>query len=572
MFAHFEQLLPFGCLRVCISGTDAPLGTSNPELPDTPALKACPLRSSTISSSKKQKRQDEKLKSAQSPAMNSSSPFTGIPDTTRVKRTWPWRQSELATSQDYGTNKWVVMGHGDPTVLPLYHACAPPGDHGRCGRCFKAIAQTINQTRTAAKCKNVDLSSRTGSRTSTKGSARSKGHWDFTDIWKQLKVAATVDWSDAMTVAGDDSGDLRGERSGMGLGSATGGASSRRRRCRHHQSSSGVGSHAIREQPASLWTLSDRLVGRAESFIMAHARPPSSPSRSSSDHPDGNINVEGVEAVSSEKRNGRTSKDASEKKKKKNPEMPPPFLLYFPLVHTHVPHTPHQRFVDQSRAALDNKLHFNQDQAHDGYDKSGDVSQSHLGRSSSYDGGVRNQGADESVLTTENHDDNEGSGLNEGANGLPMASRIKRTPLVPSDAHNGPHTAAALLRGRPSGGRMGGGQHRLLSASTHDAMDGGHHSSLSDLVGYDDEIDSKCDNHTLCIEGPRRGGGGAATLRRAPSTRTSSFGKKKSKKEKPLGMHDSRSRQEVKEDQAMVAHELAVQYGASLREADDMVI
>lgn len=60
------------------------------------------------------------------------------------------------------------------------------------------------------------------------------------------------------------------------------------------------------------WRLSDRLVDRATTFIKEH------------------------------------SIDTSKKKVH-------PFFLYMPLVHTHIPHTPHKRFVKQSVNA--HKLH-----------------------------------------------------------------------------------------------------------------------------------------------------------------------------------------------------------------------
>lgn len=579
------------CLHSCTSGTDAPLGASNPELPETPVLKACPLRSNTYSSlQRKQSHRGESMrvdnaavtsmKSGVSALRNSSA--DAIPATQQHTRTWPWQETsleaELTPSQSFAANKWVAMGHGDPTVLPLYHACAPPGTHGRCGLCFKAIAETVNRTRPAANCANVNVKSRRS------GSSRGKAHWNLKDTWKELKAAAIVEWPGLMSMTGDD---LSGDGSGMRLSSTSNSISSRHRHCHHHQRSSGVGAHSIREQPASLWTLSDRLVSRAESFIMEHARPTAFPSSSSSGHSNSNTKIEDFETSFSDTSTEISSNGDSEKKKKKKriPLAPPPFLLYFPLVHTHVPHTPHQRFVDQSRAALSNALGRTQQEAQGTYGSDDGSSHNHLGRSGSFDDGVSNRDADESSPTRSNRDNKEIIDLIEGSSEFPMASRVKGAPLVPGGAHHqGPSTATALLRGRKSGGRMGDGQHRHLSANSvygyFDCNNGQHRRNVNgfhvDDDGGDDDggIDTnEHDNYTHCMEGPRRGGGrgSSAHIWRAP-VKTTHVGKTKTTKQKPPGINDSRSRQEVKVDRAMVAHELAVQYGASLREADDMVI
>ena len=179
------------------------------------------------------------------------------------------------------------MGDGDPTVLPLYHACAFETGSGEVARshsgktgggggwaatavarandhCREAVSRTINETGVAAGCGPLPKGAR------------------------------------------GSSGSRRGSNDGGG----------------------GLMGDGIREQPASLWHLSDRLAGRAESFIMEHAV--GAPGRGASGAVVVPATAPAPEAAA-----------------------PGPFFLYFPLVHTHTPHTPAARFVAAAAAAVD---------------------------------------------------------------------------------------------------------------------------------------------------------------------------------------------------------------------------
>ena len=150
------------------------------------------------------------------------------------------------------------------------------------------------------------------------------------------------------------------------------------------------GEQAIREQPTSLWKLSERLVSRAESFIAQQVR------------------------ATKGTKEQRNIKDSSSSQ-----TQPAPFFLYFPLIHTHVPHTPAKKFMTAAQKAHKD---------------------SHSSVSTEYSGALREADAMVSRLMTALHYDNESND---------ESSQYFANTLTVVTSDNGPWLRQGSMSGSP---------------------------------------------------------------------------------------------------------------------------
>mmetsp|Transcript_52988 Transcript_52988/g.67923 ORF Transcript_52988/g.67923 Transcript_52988/m.67923 type:complete len:750 (+) Transcript_52988:765-3014(+) len=259
---HMDSMNGSVSLSPMIWGTDEPLGATTPTLVDTPSRFACPeVNPPQVKSlfEDKQKEDEQTMEASSFQRFGSAllryTQLSVLPTQKKSTETTSYGRNKLSpqlfpqlqeTLINYTNNKWVKMGKGDPTVLPLFHGCSRNSAF-----CDNAVQVTRQDANDKAQCP-----------------ATSKEPHPF-----HLKKS----------VGQHDSFE------GTSIGSM------------------------IQEQPTDLWHLSDRLVGRAKSFIQEHSPPLADTS---------------------------THSRAS------------PFLLYMPLTHTHIPHTPHKRFVDEALKAL----------------------------------------------------------------------------------------------------------------------------------------------------------------------------------------------------------------------------
>ena len=213
----------------------------------------------------------------------------------------------LATAPpSFFRNKWVTMGNGNPSVLPLYHVCS--SDFAFAERRRELERNIIDESRRQQRegGDNVDGGSDDGSSYEDVDDASARRRRD--DGACAEAVRATVNSSIVARAFGCGSTGAS-LRSGGSVGASTAAAAAT------------FGERAILEQPTDLWRLSERLVGRAESFIRASAD------------------------AAAASPNGGASASASAR----------PFFLYFPLVHPHIPHTPARKFLVAAQKAMADK-------------------------------------------------------------------------------------------------------------------------------------------------------------------------------------------------------------------------
>lgn len=311
--------LPFSNDMGC---TDAPLGATSAEVPDTPSAFTCPPLQGSAAQPWWVATDNETLESSQCDESATVPPPSCLSSwLRRASSVWNTMVSSVSSisrsiaiavvhGSDYGNkytmsiasprreqvehkataqapaqrsyqrphptyvnNKWTVMGNGEPTVLPLIHACddgfvressdADDAPHGKRQSSSEPWA-IFNRCRQAVRLTDNSMH----------GSCRTK-----TNRTKNDTSCATF------------------RRSGNNLARNTAPFIL--------QELEG----AIREQPTNLWRLSDRLARRAEGFIHEHKR------------------------------------GAAESKS------PRPFFVYVPLIHTHIPHTPAPHFIRDAREA-----------------------------------------------------------------------------------------------------------------------------------------------------------------------------------------------------------------------------
>ena len=261
-----REVLPFRFV-------DKLLGSS-PRGPPPPAV------TPTLRTARRRARRE---KHAKSPRGEKS--FPRLQDT--VAAAVPGLRGYLARTFD--KNPWVSAGHGQPVVLPLYHACHGESngdsDNGDAKRQESRLSNSVKGLR-----KN---SSMLHERRHKAASARCR-----------MAVKQTAQDVDQKSSCKPTVADLPAS-----LESTNGIPQHDDRRGGWHDT---FGQRNIREQPVNLWQLTDKLVQRGESFVSEHEA----------------SSAAGIRQHAS------------------------PFFLYVPLVQGHVPYTPARRFVKEAREAI----------------------------------------------------------------------------------------------------------------------------------------------------------------------------------------------------------------------------
>jgi hypothetical protein len=128
-------------------GTDAPLGSVNRNLPDTPSGFTCPPLTPPSHSGVVQPEETvgSRIKSTLSNVYIFLTSSLGIipaedPHLGRGKT------KPIMLPHDYVNNKWVNMGKGEPTVLPLFHGCSSKTNVDSCSSAVDRTNLDISQS------------------------------------------------------------------------------------------------------------------------------------------------------------------------------------------------------------------------------------------------------------------------------------------------------------------------------------------------------------------------------------------------------------------------------------------